>query len=118
MTVSRFLVYRLVGPAMQVGLTLYPETPAPTLNNTSVSGVCVANANTTSGKLPSLNLDPDGSWTSLDDQCCCIEGHELVVLEGFDQCQGIHRLFLCLPNLIILDALFFMINIFSSFLKM
>ncbi len=87
-TVSRFLVYRLIGPAQQVGLTLFPETPAPTLNCTQVAGVCVANANTTNGILPQLNLDPDGSWTLSDDQCYCIEGHELVMLEGFDQCQG------------------------------
>ena len=87
-TVSRFLVYRLIGPAQQLGLTLFPETPAPTLNCTQVAGVCVANANTTDGMLPSLNLDPDGSWTHSEDQCYCIEGHELVMLEGSDQCQG------------------------------
>ncbi len=86
---SRFLVYRLVGPAQQVGLTLFPETPAPTVDVISVSGVCVANGNTTNGKLPVLNLNTNGLWINSDDQCYCIEGHQLVMLEGLHQCQGI-----------------------------
>ena len=54
-----------------------------------MSGVCVANANTTDGSLPILNLDPNGSWiNTVTDQCYCIEGHQLIMLEGFHQCQG------------------------------
>ena len=72
---------------MQVNLTLFPETPAPTSDCVSVSGTCVANADTISGNPPTLRLDPDGSWI-FGEQCFCIEGHELIILEDTQQCQG------------------------------
>ena len=72
---------------MQVNLTLYPETPAPTEYCVNIYGTCVANANTTSGMSPTLTLDPSGSWTHAD-ECYCIEGHELQIIESTKQCQG------------------------------
>ena len=90
-TMTRLFVYRLIGPAMQVNLTLFPETPAPTSDCVSVSGTCVANADTISGNPPTLRLDPDGSWI-FGEQCFCIEGHEPIILEDAQQCQGMKGL--------------------------
>ena len=89
-TVSRLFAYRLIGPAVQVNLTLYPETPAPTSGNVNVAGVCVANSNTSIRQDPNLSLNPDGIWT-LADECFCIEGHEPILIEGIKQCQGTCR---------------------------
>ena len=89
-TVSRLFAYHLIGPAIQVNLTLYPEMPAPTSGNVNVPGVCVANSNTSIRQDPILSLNPDGIWT-LADECFCIEGHEPTLIEGIKQCQGTCR---------------------------
>ena len=88
-TVSRILVYRLKGPAKQVNLTLFPETPAPVSGSITVTGQCVANAktNTTSGNPPSVTLDSKGKWSN-PEMCLCIEGHQPEMLAGSLQCQG------------------------------
>uniref|UniRef100_A0A1X7SZ33 Fibronectin type-III domain-containing protein n=1 Tax=Amphimedon queenslandica TaxID=400682 RepID=A0A1X7SZ33_AMPQE len=86
-TITRLFVYRLIGPAMQSGLTLFPETPAPTTDCINITGLCVANANTSTGSLPVLSLNINGSW-NYDDVCMCIPGHELMLIEGTNQCQA------------------------------
>ena len=86
-TVSRILVYRLKGPAKQVNLTYFRETPAPVSGTITVEGNCVANANTTIGSPPKVTLDSMGKWSN-PDMCVCIEGHQPVMLEGSLQCQG------------------------------
>ena len=50
------LVYLTIGPAMQVNLTLFPESPAPIGNEVEIEGECAANANVTSGMAPLLTL--------------------------------------------------------------
>ena len=72
---------------MQSGLTLFPETPAPTTDCINITGLCIANANTSTGSLPVLLLNTNGSW-SYNDECMCIPGHELTVIGGVNQCQG------------------------------
>lgn len=81
-------MYRLIGPALQVGLTLFPEVPAPTTDCVNVTGLCVANANTSSGRYPLLTLDQNGNWSNSED-CLCIAGHHIQVIEGLQQCQGL-----------------------------
>ena len=79
--IRRLVVYRKRCPTRQVGLVLYPETPAP-LTHVSVEANCVSNA---AGTGLTLMCNSEGVWSGTP-QCQCNPGYRT---EG-SSCTGGH----------------------------
>ena len=73
--VSRLRVYRNNCRSRQIGLALYPDTPAPATGSVSVSIHCVENAEITGNGRATCNSD--GMWTIPENSMCqCRPGYE------------------------------------------
>ena len=74
-TLSRLRVYRNNCRSRQIGLALYPDTPAPATGSVNVSISCVENAEITGNGRVTCNSD--GIWTIPENSMCqCRLGYE------------------------------------------
>ena len=72
--ISRLRVYRYNCPSRQVGIVLYPETPAPETGSEGVDVSCVANANISGS--PQVICHSNGTWGPENPVCKCHCGYE------------------------------------------
>ena len=74
-TLSRLRVYRNNCRSRQIGLALYPDTPAPATGSVKVSISCVENSEITGNGHVTCNSD--GIWTIPENSMCqCRLGYE------------------------------------------
>ena len=71
--ISRLRVYHYNCPSRQVGLVLYPETPAPAFGSVDVQFTCVDNAYTESD---TIKCHSNGTWATDIPVCKCDLGYE------------------------------------------
>ena len=72
--ISRLRVYRYNCPSRQVGLVLYPETPAPVSGSVNVNIKCVDHA-VVSGS-SQVTCGSDGTWGPENPVCKCCRGYD------------------------------------------
>ena len=72
--ISRLRVYHYNCPSRQVGLALYPETPAPVSGSVNINIKCVDNA-VVSGS-PQVTCHSNGTWGPENPVCKCRPGYE------------------------------------------
>ena len=62
--ISRLRVYRYTCPSRQVGLVLYPETPAPASGSVNVYFTCVDNASIPESESDTVICNHNGMWST------------------------------------------------------
>ena len=67
-------MYRHNCKSMQIGLVLYPETPAPVSGSSNIDITCVPNADIFGS--PQVTCDSDGEWGPQNPRCECRGGYE------------------------------------------
>ena len=83
--ISRLRVYRYICPKRQVGLVLYPETPAPVSGSVNINVKCVDNA-VVSGS-PQATCHSNGTWGP-NTQCKCNLGYANMTENMMPRCVG------------------------------
>ena len=74
--ISRLRVYRYICPSRQVGLILYPETPAPVSGSVNVQFTCVDNAYIPKSESDTVTCYHNGTWSTEVPVCECNVGYE------------------------------------------
>ena len=74
--ISRLRVYRYICPSRQVGLVLYPETPAPEPGSVNVQFTCVDNAYIPVSEKDTVTCYHNGTWSTDIPVCECNAGYE------------------------------------------
>ena len=74
--ISRLRVYRYNCPSRQVGLVLYPETPAPVFGSVNVQFTCVDNAYIPESESDTVTCYHNGTWSTEVPVCECNVGYE------------------------------------------
>ena len=67
--ISRLRVYRYNCPSRQVGLVLYPETPAPVSGSVNVNFSCVDNAYIPESENGTVTCYHNGTWSTAVCEC-------------------------------------------------
>ena len=84
--ISRLRVYRYNCPSRQVGIVLYPETPASLSDKDDVNISCVPNADISGS--PQVTCRSNGTWGPENPVCKCDCGYEERPGECFGKCPG------------------------------
>ena len=84
--ISRLRVYRYNCPSRQVGLVLYPETPAPVSGSVTINVKCVDNA-VASGSTQ-VTCHSNGTWGPDTSQCECSLGFANITENMVPKCVG------------------------------
>ena len=84
--ISRLRVYHYICPSRQVGLVLYPETPAPISGSININVKCVDNA-VVSGS-PKVTCHSNGTWGPDISQCECNVGYAKITENMMPKCVG------------------------------
>ena len=74
--ISRLRVYRYICPSRQVGLVLYPETPAPVSGSVNVQFTCVDNAYIPESESDTVTCCHNGTWSTEVPVCEYNVGYE------------------------------------------
>ena len=74
--ISRLRVYRHICPSRQVGLVLYPETPAPVSGSVNVQFNCADNAYIPESESDTVTCYHNGTWSTDIPVCECNIGYE------------------------------------------
>ena len=69
-------MYCYICPSRQVGLVLYPETPAPAFGSVDVQFTCVDNAYIPKSESDTVRCYYNGTWSTEVPVCECNVGYE------------------------------------------
>ena len=86
--ISRLRVYHYNCQSYQVGIVLYPETPAPVSGSVNVQFTCVDNAYIPESESDTVTCNHDGTWSTDFPVCECNLGYVDMTEYKVPECVG------------------------------